>query len=220
MLRRFSGNPTFVSSVLLAALFVFWYFGFFRATGDNDHSKAFTALGALTAGVWTLYQFLLKGTFETSLSMDISVETQVRDGLHVVYLQVTLGNVGGRRITAPPVLTEAQIEDYEASVKYPCDLQLKYLSGEIAQSQYVGWWSNQGRLADVSGVPTHISVLYEYTRSDHAVDFFLEPGEKYVLGHVFVLPAGNYLAKLVFVGERTTAAEYWSRIVAFTVPKQ
>lgn len=46
----------------------------------------------------------------------------------------------------------------------------------------------------------------------------MEPGEKYVLGHVLVLPAGHYVAKIVFVGERATAAEYWSRIFYFSVP--
>jgi predicted DNA-binding WGR domain protein len=46
----------------------------------------------------------------------------------------------------------------------------------------------------------------------------MEPGEKYNLGHVFVFPASHYAAKIVFVGDRATAAEFWSRIIYFGVP--
>jgi hypothetical protein len=68
------------------------------------------------------------------------------------------------------------------------------------------------------GIAEHISVLYEYSRADQRIDFFMEPGEKYGLGHLFLLPPGHYAAKLVFIGERATAAEYWSRMFYFYVP--
>lgn len=217
MMRHIYRNPTVISVVLLLCLAALWYFHVLDAYRD-DPLKAFTVLGTLVAAVWTLYLFLLRGSFETSLSIDISVDTQARGGQFVVFLEITLQNVGGRRITAPPALSEKQIEDYEDSVKYPCDLQLRAIDSSFSGPQFVGWWSRRGLLINIQNIPQHVSALYEYTRSDHAVDFFMEPGEKYVLGHIFVLPPGNYVAKVVFVGERATAAEYWSRIICFGVP--
>jgi len=220
MIKKISGNPTVVGFVLLFSMALFWYFAIWH-TGWGDKGKAIGFLGTLVVGVWTVYLFLLHGSFETSLAIDLSVETQPRDGKYVVFLQVRLDNIGGRRITAPPALSEAQIADYEESVRFPCDLQVLGLTGVTSTARFVGWWSKRNPLlSEIPGVPPHISVLYEYTRSDQQVDFFMEPGEKYVLGHVFILPAGHYVAKLVFVGERATAAEYWSRIFYFCVPAE
>ena len=220
MIKKISGNPTIVSLVLLFFMAVSWYFGVWD-TGWSDKGKALSFLGTLVVGVWAIYLFLLHGSFETSLAIDLSVETQPRDGQYVAFLQVKLDNIGGRRITAPPALSQAQIADYEESVKFPCDLQVLGLTGVTSTPRFVGWWSKKkDLLSEISGIPQHISVLYEYTRSDQQVDFFMEPGEKYVLGHVFILPAGHFVAKLVFVGERATAAEYWSRIFYFCVPAE
>jgi hypothetical protein len=212
MIKRISGNPTAVFSLLLLSVGLFWYFEIARTDWNNP--------GTLVAGVWTLYLFLLRGSFETSLAMSLSVETQPRGDQQIVFLQVELDNIGGRRITAPPLLSKEQIKDYEDSIRFPCDLQLRRLEEEEASvPRFVGWWSKRDNLlSSIPGIPEHISVLYEYTRADQQVDFFMEPGEKYTLGHVFVLPPGHYVAKLVSIGERATAAEYWSRIFYFCVP--
>jgi hypothetical protein len=221
MVRRLAGNPTLICACLLFSVTAFWYFAIARPQWTTNPGKAVGILGTLLAGVWTLYVFLLRGSFETSLAIDLSVETQPKDGMHVVFLQIKLNNIGGRRITAPTELSAEQIADYEDSVMFPCDLQLHAFDHATSGPQFVGWWSRKAKLlSEIPNVPTHISVLHEYTGSDQKVDFFMEPGEKYVLGHVFVLPAGHYIAKLVFVGERATAAEYWSRIYYFHVPKK
>jgi hypothetical protein len=219
MIKRISGNPTIVCLFLLLSVTVFWYFAIERH-GQNL-GKAVGVLGTFIAAVWTLYLFLLKGSFETSLGMSLSVETQQGDAQSVVSLQIELSNIGGRRITAPRELSAGQINDYEDSVLYPCDLEIRTLDGTTSTSRFVGWWSRRDSLlSPIPGIPKHISVLYEYTRADQRVDFFMEPGEKYVLGHIFILPPGHYAAKLVFIGERATAAEYWSRIFYFYVPTQ
>lgn len=216
MIRRLSGNPTILTLLVLVSAILVWRVEMFDA---SNPVKSFGILGGILSAVWTFYLFLLRGSFETSLAMDLSVDAQPRDSQFVVYLQVKLSNIGGRRITAPPTLSSEQIKDYEHSVIFPCDLELRVLNGTISTPCFVGWWSKRAPLKNIEGIPTHISVLYEYTRADEKVDFFMEPGESYVLGHVLVLPAGNYVAKLVFVGQRATAAEYWSRIFSFSVPR-
>ncbi len=51
-----------------------------------------------------------------------------------------------------------------------------------------------------------MSLLFEYSRKDGLIDFFLEPGEVYEFQPAFHLPPGDYAAKIVFAGRRATAA--------------
>jgi hypothetical protein len=51
-----------------------------------------------------------------------------------------------------------------------------------------------------------VSVLYEYSRADQEGDFFMEPGEQNTLPLCSL--AAPLVAKIVFVGERATAAEF------------
>src|SRR5439155_4201794 len=111
----------------------------------------------------------------------------------VVPLGVVLASIGNRRIT-------------------------RKLAAGMTCPGFAGWWPENRNLADIRGIPPHISLLYEYTHSDEKIDFSMEPGEKYTLSAILVLPSGHYAAKIVFVGERAKAAEYWSRIVYFCVP--
>ena len=87
-------------------------------------------------------------------------------------------------------------------------------------SRFANWWNDESQLlADVVGLPEHISLLGGYRKKKGAaeiIDFMMEPGEKYALASVFVLPAGHYIAKVVFVGQR--ANEFWSHTLYFSVP--
>jgi hypothetical protein len=177
---------------------------------------AVTALALLIGGGWTLYQFALRRSFESCLSIDVAVTTAPSGELFAISIDTTLHNTGNRRIAAPAVLTAAQITSYEESIAYPCDLQIRRVP-DIANG-FVDWWSSKAPLIPVPNVPEHISLLYEYSRRDGDVDFFMEPAEQYHLGAVFVLPPGHYLAKVVFVGSRGAASEFWSRIISFHVP--
>jgi hypothetical protein len=163
-------------------------------------------------GLWVLYQFVLQRAFESKLDISVQVRSTPKASGHVVFIDVTLANVGNRRIEAPGTLTDCQQEEYEGSVKYPCDLQIRSIDDMTAQSNgYLDWWvpADEG---------TRVSVLAEYSTRDKKIDFFMEPGEKYSLGHVFFLAGGHYMAKVVFVGQRAGASEYWSQITYFYVP--
>jgi hypothetical protein len=156
--------------------------------------------------------------FESALSIDFLIRTEPREQHFVAFLEVILLNIGSRRISAPPRLTKEEIEDYEQSVLYPADLQIRRLRDGFDGPKFVGWWSKANLLESVDGLPPHINLLFEYTRSDGKIDFFMEPKEQYTLGSMFVLPAGHYAAKVVFVGKRAKAAEFWGRIVYFQIP--
>ncbi|HWZ80251.1 MAG TPA: hypothetical protein VNX87_27190 [Candidatus Sulfotelmatobacter sp.] len=210
-----SASIVFTSIVVVSA--ILWIVGL-HYFGAQDTEHAVTALGIMLGGGWTFYQFVLRKSFESALSIDYSVCTEPRGQQFVVFFEVIFKNIGNRRITAPPRLTDNQIDDYEQSVRYPADLQIRELTNEDAGPRLAGWWSTSGGLRKLDKVPDHISLLFEYSRSDGNIDFFMEPKEKYVLGSLLLLPPGNYAAKIVFVGERAKAAEFWSRIVYFRVP--
>jgi hypothetical protein len=213
---RVYGASVVFGAILVCGV-IFWTLGLRYADAERtDH--AITALGILVGGGWTFYQFILRKAFESALSIDYSVRTEPRKNQFAVFFEVIFANIGNRRITAPFNLTEDQVIDYEHSIEYPADLQVKRLADDFDGPNFVGWWSKSGALENIDGLPSHISLLFEYSRSDGKVDFFMEPKERYSLGSILVLPAGHYAAKIVFVGERAQAAEFWGRIVYFCVP--
>ena len=175
-----------------------------------------TALAILVGGGWTLYQFALRKSFESCLAIDVGVFTTPHGAGFATYIDVTLQNTGNRRIVASKQLTPEQIASYEDSVVFPGDLQLRRVAD--GANGFVDWWSSKQHLAPVLEVPEHVSLLDEYTGRDGKIDFFMEPSERYNVGALFILSEGNYLAKVVFVGSRTSASEYWSRFVSFRVP--
>lgn len=92
--QRISGNPTIVCTLLLFSVGLFWFAEIARR-GWSDPGKAIGVLGTFVAAIWTLYLFLLKGSFETSFALDLTVETKPKGDQHVVFLQVKLDNIGG-----------------------------------------------------------------------------------------------------------------------------
>jgi hypothetical protein len=199
------------------------------AAGRLDPKKfsdAATGLAILAGGGWTLYQFALRRAFESALSIDCHILTEPwkghsgepsKDEHFVVAIDVVFSNIGNRSIFAPCKLKPKDVRAYEGAAKYPADLQIRRLP-EKAEVGFVGWWYKKQKLQFIRSIPRHVPLLYEYTTKNGKVDFFMEPNEKYTLGTIFILPRGHYAAKIVFVGERKGAAEYWSRILYFPVP--
>jgi hypothetical protein len=199
-----------------------------------DALKTFAILLGICGAV---YQFVLRRAFESALLIDVTVSTNGYDASRVAtHLQVRLKNIGNRRIRTPEELSKDQIEEYEHSIVYPCDLSVRRVTSDlpapvghlIPEPEFVSWWRRAAAAAH-SRVPSserpvleevgnHISLLEEYSDRYSKIDFFLEPNEEYYFSNLLVLPPGHYLAKIVFVGTRAAAAEYWSRIAYFHIP--
>jgi hypothetical protein len=207
---------------LIGALVAIWALALAvsDAAAVND---AFTGLAFLVGGFWVLYQFVLRRSFESALEIEVDVTTSpdaVADRF-VVFVDVRIKNIGNRRLTALPNLTGEKIEDFEHSVEHPGDLQIARIETGSGEA-FAGWYKGltTGALTLLPELPAHIHLLYEYTRADKRTDFFMEPGEACGLGNALMLPKGNYVAKAVFVGSRTEASEFWSRVVYFSVPQR
>jgi hypothetical protein len=116
-----------------------------------------TALAILVGGAWTFYQFALRKAFESALLIELGTESVATvSSERLVTVDVTLENKGNRRITLPPALTPEQINDYEESVKYPGDVQIKRVEPSVGPA-FIGWWSST-RMKMVAGIPDHVSL--------------------------------------------------------------
>jgi hypothetical protein len=193
-------------------LFRAYPYPFLNGLEDAEHEAKVLAI--LIGGLWVLYQFGLRRAFESGLSIKVKVRSAKMESVeYAVLIEIEFANVGSRRIVCAKRLLPSQIHDYEHSIEHPCDLELRPLKDLKRTGTHVDWWGTRGRKFD------HVSVLEEYSTRKGLIDFFMEPGEEYRIGQVFVLPSGHYLAKVVFVGNRLGAAEYWSQMTHFRVPE-
>lgn len=184
-----------------------------RLGNESDVESLITAAVVLGGGFWGAYQFILRRATESAL--DLGVDTcshSLGHGQTLVAFRITLKNIGARRIAAARALSDLDKADYQHSVVYPGDLQIARILPEAFPAA-VTWWSDDRPLPTVNGLPPHISLLDEYSNAERDIDFFIEPGESYVFEPVCIVSPGHYLAKVVFIGSRGAAAEYWSRVV-------
>jgi hypothetical protein len=217
---RFS-NPSFVFAIVIVVSALAWLESLHVFSPPAEAEHALAALGVLVGGSWTLYLFVLRKGFESALRIGCAVHTEECAGQFIVAIEVVLANIGNRRITAPAALSREPDRGWQNSFDYPADLQIKKLepSTNVVGPKFANWWYNDGLLADVENIPAHISLLDGFRRrygSSEIIEFIMEPGERYELTSVCVLPPGHYIAKVVFVGERSN--EFWCRTRYFSVP--
>ena len=108
---------------LAASLVVVWAIAW-AVSDAAAMNNAFQGLAFLVGGFWVLYQFVLRRSFESGLEIDVEVTTSPDSQAErfVAFVNVSIKNIGNRRITAPPNLSEADINDLEHSVAHPSDL--------------------------------------------------------------------------------------------------
>ena len=233
---------------VLVALFVFSVLSVLVAVGLNvylavpqwNYLDVLKTLAILLGISGAVYQFVLRNTFESALLIDVTVSTHdCHAARFATNVEVRFKNIGNRRITAPAELSLSEIEkDYEGSILYPADLSIRRVqaqtTGEMPDQSHtaaevVTWYPaappSQPLRAGVNCPPTTlkavcdpVSLLADYSKADGKIEFFMEPGEEYCFSNLILLPPGDYLAKIVFVGTRAGASEYWSRIAYFCVP--
>jgi hypothetical protein len=219
--RNIKENPWEVALVLVALIGMTTAVALFEEYPGTDRMSdavnAMKVFAALAGGAWVLYQFTLRRAFESALVMKVAVRAEPLGSRCAVFIAVRLLNAGKRRIVAAQRLTDAQKTDYENSIEFPCDLVIRKLAAVEPAPEYFDWWGDN-MMGEWERESKHVPVLAEYSTADGDIDFFMEPKERYSLGHAFALPAGHYMAKVVFVGTRAGAAEYWSQMVYFHIP--
>jgi len=177
-------------------------------------------LAAIAGGAWALLRVKRERADESALDIDVSVRCDEAPGRErpVVFVEVKVQNVGKTKIQAKPTrdANGAVYSDAAETIRYSGSLEVRSIVDIGAENRCLDWYDGKA-VAPIAGV-SEINLLseYEIPEENNAVDFWMEPGETYALGRAIVLPAGLYLAKVTFVGER--AGDFWARIVEFSVP--
>ena len=174
-----------------------------------------TAIGILVGGAWVLYQYVIRRSGQTGLSIGIEgTVSGFSQDRRLLFVDVSLKNTGNARLDASVASSEALANEFEGSIRFAGSLQLRRIRQPPAGvPTHIDWWEEgPGTLA---APLSEVDLFAEYTDADGVAEFFMEPGEEYHLGNAFVVEPAVYLAKAVFVGQRR--AEYWSRIVQIRV---
>jgi hypothetical protein len=160
-------------------------------------------------------------SFESGLLIEVGAATRkIGPDRHLVHLTTTLTNCGHRRLRAPKTLTrEASERSGSEWILHVGDLQIRQINPNLPAGMYAEFWDDSA-----TSTVAHLSILDEYERLENingqmtsTIDFFMEPGEMCKVGTTLVLARGDYLAKVVVLGDRQPL-EFWSQIVAFSVP--
>jgi len=154
-------------------------------------------------GIWAIYRWLIERGHETSLEIDLdSTCTVYRNDLYLVFIDVSLKNVGKVRLVANP--KKPVHEDTMETINHSLSLQLRAIRSDIDCSASLDWFSSN-KLDAPENIPDEINLFcdYEENGKDKQDEIMIEPETTNNFGYPVVLPAGHYLAKVTFVGERT-----------------
>lgn len=178
---------------------------------------------ALAGGLWALRRYRLERTAESALTIEITSRSAPlpTPGTHLVFLEVTLRNVGKTQITAR---TRAQgdgkaYRDSVETITNSGTLEIKALGASAAPRAGNLDWFDANSWVPVAGLAP-LDMLSEYENPDKAneVEFWMEPGESYGLNRSVSLGEGTYLAKFTFIGNRE--GDFWTRLMQVTVPSK
>lgn len=182
-------------------------------------------VATITAGGWAFFTFVIERNLQAHLGLDIKVDISTNSPAlgekRLVFLDVILTNEGRRKLEAKRVSTDnIAYQDPGETIKYPCGIQVRKIETNLIKTnKSLDWFSDTNLLCCPSGIPDEIDMLGEYELIDPSKasqpgtpHFWIEPSEQYHLGTALILPKGDYLVKLHFLGNHTDE-DFWSRIV-------
>ena len=107
-----------------------------------------TATGILLGGGWVLYQYVIRRSGETGLSIDILSNVSARpDGQRLLFLDVVFKNTGNARLDASVVSSDSLAEQFEESIRCAGSLQLRKIEPSPLQgATHVDWWGKEPEL--------------------------------------------------------------------------
>jgi hypothetical protein len=177
-------------------------------------------LAAIAGFIWAIYRWWKERAHETSLEIDlVSTCTVYRNDLYLVFIDVSLKNVGKVRLVAHDrKITEPIHKDAMETINYSLGLQLMAIRSDIDCSAALDWFSSN-MLDTPKNIPDEINLFsdFEENGKDKQDEIMIEPGTTNNFGYPFILPAGHYLAKVTFIGKRSKI-DFWRRLFYINVP--
>lgn len=174
-----------------------------------------TTIAILIGGVWAIYRFWLRRENQTAINLDIDYRTEPQGDLYVVFVGVTVANCGMVAVRAKEKVP-AYKDDVEV-VRCSGHLRLRPIRGALASHGQVEWFPSGGERAPREG-DIEADLLSEYM-VDGRLNFWAEPGETYKIGATLMLPSGQYMGMVTFVGDGGEE-EFWRQIFLLIVPQQ
>jgi hypothetical protein len=175
-------------------------------------------------GIWAIYRWRKERGHETSLEINLnSTSTVYKNDLYLVFIDVSLKNVGKVRLIAKKKkydskITEPVYKDTMETINHSLGLQLRAIRSDIDCSATLDWFSSN-KLDAPKNIPNEINLFsdFEENGQDNQDEIMIEPGTTNNFGYPFILPAGHYLAKVTFVGKRPEI-DFWRRLFYIHVP--
>lgn len=198
-----------------------------------SHSQSWYHLiisfATIVAGIWALYIFVFERNAQAHLGLDIKITISTNSAAlgerRLVFLDLVMSNEGKRKLEAKRVPTDQiAYQDLGESLQYPCGIQVREIQTYLIKTnKSLDWFNDTNQLKCPLGIPDEIDMLEEYELIDtnkpsctETPAFWIEPAETYHLGTSLILPKGDYLLKIHFLGNNTDE-DFWSRIVYMQV---
>ena len=193
----------------------------------------------IIGGAWTIYRFIIYKEFETNLEIETEVNSfPFETGDSIVFINVTLKNIGKRQIDARPRrhLDDKQkyvYKDERETFYHSCALQVRQINTSLKTNAFYSW-HNQNDLLEVNNIPNEINLLGDYEDANKNLDFGLVPGETAKRSALLMLQPAHYLARVTFWGDRGTSRfhtklaywgsnekyDYWNHLFYFQILAQ
>jgi hypothetical protein len=170
-------------------------------------------------GVWAYYRWRKERGHETSLEISLdSTATFLRNDLYLVFIDVSLANVGKTKLAAKKKKCKGNkadpvYEDKMETINHSLGLQLRAIRSDIDSSTAIDWFTSKDMLFTPENIGDEINLFadFELIASDEPDEIMIEPGTTNHFGYALILPAGHYLAKVTFIGKRP-GVDFWRRL--------
>ena len=182
-------------------------------------------LAAIAGGIWAFYRWRKERGHETSLEIYLdSTSTVYRNDLYLVFIDVSLKNVGKVRVVAKKKeydndskITKPVYKDKMETINHSLGLQLRAIRSDIDCSAALDWFSSN-KLDAPKNIPNEINLFsyFEENGQDKPDEIMIEPATTHNFGYPFIIPAGHYLTMVTFVGERKI--DFYRRLFYINVP--
>ena len=181
------------------------------------------SIATVVAGAWVFYVFVIERNTQAHLALDLRVTISTNSpsftDRRLVFLDVVLTNVGKRKLEASRA--KPAYQDPAETLDYSCGVEMRKIQTPLTETnKLLEWFEETNQLQCPVGIPDEINMLEEYEVPDTpdlatttwTPNFWIEPSEQYHLGTALILPKGDYLARVHFIGTHGKE-DYWSRIV-------
>jgi hypothetical protein len=172
------------------------------------------AAAAVAGGLWAVYRFVIERQAESVLAIKIRNQSQLSGGVFRVFVDVGLTNLGRSKLGANsgprPVY-----QDVDETLRYSCSLQLRRLASARPDT-HIDWYDDK-QVQKIAGIDEiDLATAYEDPKT-RRTELWMEPGETTHLDATLILPPGQYLVKVTFLGPRTKE-DFWSRVAPLSLP--